>query len=75
MDRSFLFEKLLDNLELYFDAKRELGRKVKAAYAEQDFDVDVRYWQEYETLETLRELARRALDEYVASAPKSEEPT
>lgn len=69
MNREIVFERLLDNLELYFDQKRELNTKVKAAYEQGEYDVDVHYWQEYEQLEHLRELARRALDEYVTSAP------
>ena len=72
MDRDLLFEKLLDNLELYFNLKRDLNRKVKAAWAEENFDTEAYYWQEYETLDTLRELSRRALDEYIATGPNRE---
>lgn len=71
MDRSVLYERWLDDLQLYLDTKRDLDRKVKAAYGEGDFETDQTYWQEYETLETLREISRRALDEYVGSAPSS----
>ena len=72
MDRSLLYEKWLDDLELYLTTKQSLNRKVRAAYAEGDYDTDVSYWQEYETLETLRELSRRALDEYVSTRPNPE---
>lgn len=73
MDRSFLFEKLLDNLELYFDYKRELNEKVKASYEAGDYDTDVHFWQEYQQLENLRELSRRALDEYTGSRPDADD--
>ena len=75
MDRDILFEKLLDNLELYFEYKRDLNRKVKACYAEGDLETDVYFWQEYEVLDNLRMLTRRALDEDVMSAPgRADEP-
>lgn len=71
MDRSVLYGHVLDNLELYFDYKRELTKKIKNLHAnERSEDTPLTYaeehfWQEYEMLDTLRELSRRALDEYV----------
>lgn len=72
MDHRILYEKYLDNLELYLNYKRDLDQKVKASYAEGCYDVDVAYWQEYETVDTLRELSRRAFDEYIATGPNRE---
>lgn len=70
--RAFIFERLMDDLELYFDYKRDLNKKVKRAYADHGVDVSEQFWQENEMLENLRERARRALDEYVASRPDSQ---
>ena len=67
--RLAIFERFLDDLELYFDLKRDLNKKIKRHHEEGDYETDVYYWQEYETLENLRERARRTLDEYVASRP------
>lgn len=77
MDRDILFEKFLDNLELYFDYKRDLNRKVKQMWAsEANAQSDPSYpeaifWEEYEQLYNLRRYARAALDEYVATVPET----
>lgn len=67
-DRSVTFERFLDDIELYFDYKRELTQKKKAVY-ESGEPYEGQFWQLEDTLEVLREKARRALDEYVASRP------
>jgi len=70
MDRDILLERLLDNLELYFDCKSDLNRKSRGSY---DFgksieEIHSEYWQEYEMLDNLRLLVRATLDEYVMGA-------
>lgn len=70
MDRDLLFEKFLDNVELYFDCRTQLKAKIRKTPSDAlvDMTYEGLYWQEYQTLEAIRVLARRALDEYVASA-------
>lgn len=71
-DRSFIFERLLDDLELYFTYKAELTRKLKGDWNKGEYDTGDKYWEERDTLEAIRERARRALDDYVSSTPTSE---
>lgn len=71
-DRSIIFERLLDDLELYFTYKTDLNKRVRGDWDGGNFDTGDKYWQERDTLEAIRERARRALDEYVASAPAAE---
>lgn len=72
MDRSMLYERYLDDLELYFNYKRDLNKRVKALWEKEHkealgllSDPTEVFWQEYETLDTLRELSMRAFDEYI----------
>lgn len=72
--RYIVFERFLDNLELYLDNKEVFRRKAKAlADAGKYADIDDLLEAEKDTLETLRELTRRSLDEYVNSMPRDSE--
>lgn len=72
MDRKMLYERYLDDLELYFNYKRELNEKVKKMWTEDSEmglspnDPEEVFWREYETLDTLRELSMRAFDQYIS---------
>lgn len=66
-DRDFLFEKFVDNLELYLAYKDDYTKKMRAVFAKGGADVFEQHWQERDTLDSLRQVTRRALDEYVLS--------
>ena len=68
MDRSVLYERWLDDLDLYLSRKHDLAEKLKKAYESGDYvlgEARDMYWQEEDELESLREISRRALDEYI----------
>lgn len=70
--RSAIFERFMDDAELYFNMKREYDRKVRAAYETGNPEAYLAHWQEAEQIEDIRERARHALDEYVDSKPDPE---
>jgi hypothetical protein len=74
MDRSVLYERWLDDLQLYLNYKNDLDQK-KRRLMESDPQIDnfeEPFWQEEDQLESLREISRRALDEYVRTAGDSD---
>lgn len=71
-DRSILYERWLDDLGLYLEYKHNLQKRVQRLLdSDPEADSYEHFWQEYDTLESLRELSRRALDEYISTIDAS----
>lgn len=68
-DRSVIFERFLDDVELYLTYKKDYGHKVRTAWQAGEYDTGDKFWEERDTLEAIRERCRRTLDEYMDSLP------